>query len=108
MKKIKTKKAAVKKTKPSTTAAASTEDTSIDSEEKENVGSSRRPSESNDPSGIKMDDVKTSSTRKRPLEDIDVEGQSFFSKYLSKCLICLTLVGLSVAVTAILLVVFCL
>merc|ERR1740129_1991370 len=59
--------------KPSTTAAASTEDT-IDSEEKENVGSSRRPSESNDPSGIKMDDVKTSSTRKRPLEDIDVEG----------------------------------
>ena len=106
MKKIKTKKVVVKKAKPSTTAAASTEDT-IDSEEKENVGSSRRPSESNDPS-IKMDDVKTSSTRKRPLEDIDVEGQSFFSKYLSKCLICLTLVGLSVAVTAILLVVFCL
>ena len=105
LKKIKTKKAVVKKAKPSTTA--STEDT-IDSEEKENVGSSRRPSESNDPSSIKMDDVKTSSTRKRPLEDIDVEGQSFFSKYLSKCLICLTLVGLSVAVTAILLVVFCL
>ena len=106
MKKIKTKKAVVKKAKPSTTAAASTEDT-IDSEEKENVGSSRRPSESNDPS-IKMDDVKTSSTRKRPLEDIDVEGQSFFSKYLSKCLICLTLVGLSVAVTAITLVFLCL
>merc|ERR1712210_240593 len=74
MKKIKTKKAVVKKAKPSTTAAASTEDT-IDSEEKENVGSSRRPSESSDPSGIKMDDVKTSSTRKRPLEDIDVEDK---------------------------------
>ncbi len=105
MKKIKTKKAVVKKAKPST-AAASNEDT-IDSEEKENVGSSRRPSESNDAS-IKMDDVKTSSTRKRPLEDIDVEGQSFFSKYLSKCLICLTLVGLSVAVTAIPLFFLCL
>merc|ERR1712008_123845 len=73
MKKIKTKKAVVKKAKPLTTAAASTEDT-IDSEEKENVGSSRRPSDSNDPS-IKMDDVKTSSTRKRPLEDIDVEDK---------------------------------
>merc|ERR1712223_1378000 len=105
----KTKKVGgIKKAKPSTTASgdanANAEDI-IDSEEKENVDSSRRTSESNDPS-IKMDDIKMSSTRKRPLEDIDVEGQSFFSKYLSKCLICLILVGLSVTVTAILLI-FC-
>ena len=106
VKKIKTKKPGIKKAKPSTTASADTpSEDIIDSEEKENVDSSRRTSESNDPS-IKMDDIKMSSTRKRPLEDIDVEGQSFFSKYLSKCLICLTLVGLSVTVTAILLI-FC-
>jgi len=77
VKKIKTKKVGgIKKAKPSTTASAdanaNAEDI-IDSEEKENVDSSRRTSESNDPS-IKMDDIKMSSTRKRPLEDIDVEG----------------------------------
>ena len=104
IKKVKTKKATIKKAKPSTTS----EDI-MDNEEKENVDSSRRTSESNDTSSErpnKMEDVKTN--RKRPLEDIDVEGQSFFSKFLSlKCLVCLTLlIGLSVTVTAILLILF--
>ena len=85
VKKVKTKKAVIKKSKA----------TSEENEEKENSSIGIPDSD------VKMEDIKKA-TRKRPLEDIDVEGQlSFFNKYLPGCFTCLAIFCLLVSVTAI-------
>ena len=83
VKKVKTKKSVIKK--------ASKVD-QVKDEEKENQGQQEE---------VKLEDVKATNTRKRPLEDIDVEGQLHnFRKCLSQCFICFTLLSLTASVTA--------
>jgi len=83
VKKVKTKKSVIKK--------ASKAD-QVKDEEKENQGQQEE---------VKLEDVKATNTRKRPLEDIDVEGQlPFFGKCLSQCFICFTLLSLTASMTA--------
>lgn len=83
VKKVKTKKSVIKK--------ASKVD-QVKDEEKENQGQQEE---------VKLEDVKATNTRKRPLEDIDVEGQLHnFRKCLSQCFICFTLLSLTASMTA--------
>ena len=83
VKKVKTKKSVIKK--------ASKAD-QVKDEEKENQGQQEE---------VKLEDIKGTNTRKRPLEDIDVEGQlPFFGKCLSQCFICFTLLSLTASMTA--------